>query len=71
MKMGFIKMATDEDKELKPFQILMSGTWKPGFPNPALQEGDFQQLTNMRYTNAPGIKSVLGMSKVNAAAITF
>jgi hypothetical protein len=55
----------------KPFQITFSGKWKPAFSGTQLPDGDFQTLTNMRYTDAPGIKSVLGISKINTTAYAF
>jgi len=57
--------------ETKTFQVLMSGKWKPAFSGLQLPEGDFQQLTNMRYTETPGIKSVLGMSKISPLTLGF
>lgn len=61
----------DIDKEFKPFQFSFNGKWKPSYPSEALAEGDFQVLTNMRYTDAPGIKSIMGMSKINSTAVSF
>lgn len=51
--------------EKKPFSIPLTGAWKPVFLGVQLGEGDFQALTNMRYTDTPGITSILGMSKIN------
>jgi hypothetical protein len=65
-------MAKEETKgkEVKQFQIPLSGKWKPVFTGPQLKEGDFKVLTNMRYTDSLSIKSILGMSKVNPDRIT-
>lgn len=62
------KITAGEDS--KPFQIPMSGKWRPKPNANQLKEGDFRTLTNMRYTMAPGIKSILGMSKINGTAIS-
>jgi len=61
------KDATDE---LKLFQMPFSGRWRPVLEPGQLEEGDFRVLTNMRYTKAPGIKAIKGMSKINATALS-
>lgn len=57
--------------EFKRFQIPFSGKWKPAYADTHLGEGDFKVLANMRYTDTPGIKSVLGMSKINTTSLCF
>jgi hypothetical protein len=64
------KEVTKGEKE-KQFQIPLSGKWKPVFTGPQLKEGDFKVLTNIRYTDSLGIKSILGMSKVNPDPINL
>ena len=61
----------DFDEEFEVFQFAFNGKWKPAYPGEALEEGDLQTLTNMRYTAAPGIKSIMGMSKINTTAVTL
>lgn len=64
-------MATPKklDEKMNLFQMPLSGNWRPALEPGQLEEGDFRVLTNMRYTLAPGIKSVKGMSKVNTTAL--
>ncbi|HLE87592.1 MAG TPA: LamG domain-containing protein [Candidatus Brocadiaceae bacterium] len=52
------------DKERNPVPIPLTGRWRTSVDGTQLSEGDFQVLTNMRYTNA-GIRSVSGMTKIN------
>lgn len=54
------------DKELTPVPIPLTGRWRTSVDGTQLSEGDFQVLTNMRYTNA-GIRSVSGMTKINSS----
>lgn len=58
-------------EEVKQFQVPFSGSWKPIAPGCAMGEGDFTVLTNMRYTEAPGIKSIFGMSKFGTHGVGF
>jgi len=58
-----------EDEEMKLFYMPFSGKWRPALEPGQLDEGDFRTLTNMRYTTAPGIRSVKGMSKINTTAL--
>lgn len=60
----------NKDQELKPFQIAFTGKWKPALDGTQLGENDFQTLTNMRYIDAPGVKSIQGMTKINTTALT-
>lgn len=53
------------DKELTPVPIPLTGRWRTSVDGTQLEEGDFQVLSNMRYTNA-GIRSVSGMTKINS-----
>lgn len=53
------------DAQLKPYQMPLSGRLRTSIPPGQLEEGDFRQLINMRYTRAPGIKAIKGMSKVS------
>lgn len=57
------------DRPLKLFQVPLSGKWRPKIDGTQMGEGDFQTLTNMRYTDAPGIRSISGMTKINTAAV--
>ncbi len=61
----------DIDEEFESFQFAFSGKWKPAYPGEALTEGDLQILTNMRYTEAPGVKSIMGMSPINTTPVSF
>jgi hypothetical protein len=56
---------------LKLFQMPLSGRWRPSLEAGQLEEGDFRVLTNMRYTQAPGIKAIKGMSKINTSALSI
>ncbi|OHB71477.1 MAG: hypothetical protein A2W23_03100 [Planctomycetes bacterium RBG_16_43_13] len=59
------------DKERNPVPIPLTGRWRTSVDGTQLSEGDFQVLTNMRYTNA-GIRSVSGMTKINpSTALTY
>jgi hypothetical protein len=58
-------------EEVKQFQVPFSGSWKPVAPGCAMGEGDFTVLTNMRYTEAPGIKAIFGMSKFGTHIVGF
>jgi hypothetical protein len=58
------------DDKLKYAPVELTGRLITSVDPTQLGKGDFQQLTNMRYTNAPGIKAVQGMTKVNAASVT-
>ena len=59
------------DKERNPVPIPITGRWRTSVDGTQLFEGDFQVLSNMRYTNA-GIRSVSGMTKINpSTALTY
>jgi hypothetical protein len=58
-----------EDKPLKPVPLGLTGKWRPVHDGTQLADGDFQTLTNMRYTDAPGIKSISGMTAINTFAV--
>lgn len=59
------------DKENTPVPIPLTGRWRTSVDGTQLSEGDFQTLSNMRYTNA-GIRSVSGMTKINSTtALTY
>ena len=60
-----------EDKPLKPVPLGLTGKWRPAHDGTQLADGDFQTLTNMRYTDAPGIKSISGMTKINTTPLTY
>lgn len=55
-----------EEKPLKPLNIPLTGKLKTSVDGSQLSEGDFQELQNMRYTNA-GLKSIGGMTKINTS----
>lgn len=60
-----------EDKPLKPQPLALSGKWRPVHDGTMLVDGDFQVLQNMRYTDAPGVKSIAGMTKINTNAPAY
>ena len=55
-----------EENKYKP--IALNGRWRPAIDGTQLGEGDFQTLTNMRYTDT-SIKSVEGMTKINTSVM--
>ena len=57
------------DEKIKYAPIETTGRLITSVDPTQLGKGDFQQLNNMRYTNAPGIKAVQGMSKINTVAL--
>ncbi len=60
-------MASNDRKlEYKPIPV--TGRWRPVTDGTQLGDGDFQTLTNMRYTDT-GIKSVRGMTKINTNTV--
>ena len=58
-----------DDKSLVPINIPLTGRLKTSIDGTQLTEGDFQLLSNMRYTDA-GIRSISGMTKINTTALT-
>uniref|UniRef100_A0A6H1ZA87 Putative baseplate wedge initiator n=1 Tax=viral metagenome TaxID=1070528 RepID=A0A6H1ZA87_9ZZZZ len=59
----------DKDTKLEYKAIPFTGRWRPAEDGTKMSEGDFQTLTNMRYTDT-GIKSVRGMGVINSSAIS-
>jgi hypothetical protein len=57
-----------EDKKFEYEVIPLNGKWRPSVDGTQMEKGDFQTLTNMRYTDT-GIKSVSGMTKINTSVI--
>jgi hypothetical protein len=63
-------MATSRDEKKEQFQIPMNGKWRPGVDGSQQGDGDFQELTNLRYTEYQSVKPVLGMTKINSTPLT-
>ena len=56
------------DSKFKPFDIPFNGKLRMDVDPLLIGLGNFQQLTNMRYTNS-GVRGILGSTKINASVI--
>lgn len=57
------------DEKLKSENIELTGRLITSVDGTQLAKGDFQELSNMRYTNT-SVKAITGMSKINTSAVT-
>jgi len=57
-----------DDKKFEYEVIPLNGKWRPSLDGTQMENGDFQTLSNMRYTDA-SIKSITGMTKINTNVI--
>lgn len=56
--------------EKQQFQTAFTGKWDPTHDPLLLENGDFSDITNMRYLDR-GLKGVSGYSKINTVALPY